>query len=128
MMFPLKRVPPKRALPRFPRWRELISASSLFARPKAQLIHFEVPKELIGNASSKQWDTYLSKVESELAREEFNLAVLDFAQQNVTRVALEHFFDRFCQHAGLHGRLLAINCDRHLVSRLDTVDAIDRMK
>ena len=128
MMFPLKRVPPKRPLPRFPRWRELVSASSLFAKPTGQLIHFEVPSELIGNASSTQWDTYLSRVESELAREESNLAVLDFARQNVTRVALEHFFDLFCKHPGLHGRLLAINCDRHLVSRLDTVDAIDRMK
>lgn len=128
MMFPLKRVPPKRALPRNPRWRELIEAPSLFARPKAQLVPFEVPQELMSNPSSTEWDAYLFEIEKELSREGSYLAVLDFAQKNVTRVALEHFFDCFCQRRGLHGRLLAINCDRHLVSRLDTVDAIDRLK
>jgi orotate phosphoribosyltransferase len=126
MMFPLRRVPPKRALARNPRWRKLVEAPPLFGSPKSELVAFQVLTELTTNPSSADWDSYLSKIENDLSPS--SLAVLDFRQQRVTRVALEHFFDHFSQHAKLHGRIIAINCDRHLVSRLDTVDAIDRLK
>ncbi|HKB68325.1 MAG TPA: phosphoribosyltransferase family protein [Pyrinomonadaceae bacterium] len=129
VLFPLKVGPPKRHLPRFPRWRELRDPQSLFTRSRTALIRFQVPFELIGDKpSAEKWDEYLSKIETAIAKDAGILAVLDLNHPNVTRAALEHLFGRFLLRSGLRGRLMAINCDRHLVSRLDTVDSIEQMR
>lgn len=128
IIFPLRGQRPE-TLERFPRWGRILPSPTIFSYPtKVVMIPVKIPSKLADKPLVTDWDILFTETEDRLGTDNNHLAVMDFNQLHLTRVSLESFFIAFMRHSLLQGKTLAINCHRHVVCRLDTIEALDLMR
>jgi adenine/guanine phosphoribosyltransferase-like PRPP-binding protein len=127
LIFPLQ-AETRPTLDRRPRWGRAPDRQSLFIETRVpNLVCFRVPDSLKGHPELEEWEIFLSQVSSEIVKNRQDIAAMDFEGVVFTRWSLERMFSAFLQHPELIGRVIAINCSRQTISRLDTVTVLEEL-
>lgn len=128
MLFPLedtlRRTPDRR-----PRWDRIRYTSTPLTKVRDdELGVFLVPSELTNEPAIDDWSRFFEQVSSSLSASPEKLAALDFDRQQVSRWAMENLFKALLGSPNLHGKIIAVNCNRHVTCRLDTISSISDFK
>jgi hypoxanthine-guanine phosphoribosyltransferase len=118
-----------RTLERRPRWERHHPDRTLFTEsPSISLHHFPIEQNLMDSPEVEDWDKVFEEAIRLSGEDRYHLSVLDFKHQSATRWSLENFFQSFLKHQAIHGRVLVVNCSRHVVCRLDTITHLEHLQ
>jgi len=110
---------------RRPRWGRRRPDPSLFGEAASVMIRgFSITPELAGKPTIAEWNSFFGEVVEWTVKNDRPLAILNFERQLVSRWAMENMFESFLQQENLHGRVVAVNCSRHVTCRLDTISSL----
>ena len=127
VLFPLQRIdaPP---LLRHVAWTPPDLQFGLFDGPAKAIYPARLPSHLLTDQAASAWMPVLDKIASISRDQAAEIVAIDLGQGHATRAALESLLTALSEHDWLRGRVIVVNCNRHIATRIGTVSAVAHLE